>query len=665
MNLKIFALSLVLVGLTSAQCAASIFNRPTEPPPLSKTIKWTFTVKLNHHQNELVGLTGEDEFLGSWSLKESILLNRTSNPNVWQAVVDIPRDYQIYYRFYTCLVDSGGNRQIKHWETHRNPRVLEPQNDDGESSDTFGIIDDEKNTQRGWLTTETAIQFKLHNNPFTFKESIGDKKLLIKLEPVEYDIETFQHTYQDIIPSARANAEYTRYEYGNSKIKRQPVYGVPYEKDDVVIFYIIAADPSNVAYRLKVLFYDEDKPEVMHLMGYQFIHPESIFGDEGNFAVNIISPLFLSVIGNVSVDYLVTKPLPTPQLSFRGSMSDYWQSNWTLLDVGHRGLGKSLTVTTNAAPLIENTVATMKQSAVEGADAVEFDVQLTKDLIPVIYHDFCVYICLEARTPTKKEDLTKVYIHELTYEQLRSLRTYQVAGGKIVEYPAHYSEPREDLRLFPTLEDFFEKVPMSVGFDIEIKWPQMKTTGPEAIQTISKNLFVDEISEVILTKGCGRMIFITSFDADICTMFRIKQNIYPVAFISPSNSTFIDRRSVTIKDALNHVQAFDLIGVIPHTSHIVQDPSQVKMVLDIGKKILVWGNVNTVEDRTFFRNLNVTALVYDRIDVLIPEEENTSLFIDIQENGFFNYQCLNATFGLPRPKEDEPQNILPISRSRF
>lgn len=665
MNLKIFALSLVLVGFTSAQCAASIFNRPTEPPPLSKTIKWTFTVKLNHHQNEIVGLTGEDESLGSWNLKESILLNRTAIPNVWQATVEIPREYKIYYRFYTCLVDSAGNRQIKFWENHHTPRILEPQNDDGESSDTFGVIGEEKSTQRGWLTTETSIQLKFHNNPFTFKEDIGDKKLLIKLEPVEYDKELYQHSYQDIIPSARASAEYTRYEYGNSKIKRQPIYGVPFEKDDVVIFSITAADPSNVAYRLKVSFYDEDKPEVMHLMGYQFIHPEIITGDEGVFGVNIISPLFLSVIGNVSVEYVVTKPLPTPQLNFHGSFSEYWQSNWTLMDIGHRGLGKSLTVATNAAPITENTVASMKQSAAEGADAVEFDVQLTKDLVPVIYHDFFIYVCLEARAPTSQDDLIKVNIHELTYEQLRSLRTYQVVKKKVIEYPSHYSEPREDHRLFPTLEQFLDQVPKSVGFDVEIKWPQMKTTGPEANQTIGKNLFVDKITDVLLNKGCGRMIFLTSFDADICTMFRMKQNIYPVAFLSPTNSTFIDRRSVTIKDALNHAQAFDLLGVVPHTSHILRDPSQVKMVLDIGKQIFVWGNVNTAEDRTFFRSLNVTALIYDRIDVLIPEEDNTSLFIDLQENGFFDYQCLNKTFGVPRPKKEEPANIIPVSRSRF
>ena len=36
----------------------------------------------------------------------------------------------------------------------------------------------------------------------------------------------------------------------------------------------------------------------------------------------------------------------------------------------------------------ENTIASLKYAHAHGADMVEFDVQLSKDKIPVIYHDF-------------------------------------------------------------------------------------------------------------------------------------------------------------------------------------------------------------------------------------------------------------------------------------
>ena len=38
----------------------------------------------------------------------------------------------------------------------------------------------------------------------------------------------------------------------------------------------------------------------------------------------------------------------------------------------------------------ENTIASLRKAGAHGADYVEFDVQLTKDLVPVVYHDFTV-----------------------------------------------------------------------------------------------------------------------------------------------------------------------------------------------------------------------------------------------------------------------------------
>ena len=45
----------------------------------------------------------------------------------------------------------------------------------------------------------------------------------------------------------------------------------------------------------------------------------------------------------------------------------------------------------------ENTIESFKEAAAYGADMVEIDVQLTKDGIPVIYHDFHVKVNLRKR----------------------------------------------------------------------------------------------------------------------------------------------------------------------------------------------------------------------------------------------------------------------------
>ena len=44
----------------------------------------------------------------------------------------------------------------------------------------------------------------------------------------------------------------------------------------------------------------------------------------------------------------------------------------------------------------ENTLASMKDAIQHGADMVEFDVQVSKDLVPVLYHEF--RLCVQTRT---------------------------------------------------------------------------------------------------------------------------------------------------------------------------------------------------------------------------------------------------------------------------
>lgn len=46
----------------------------------------------------------------------------------------------------------------------------------------------------------------------------------------------------------------------------------------------------------------------------------------------------------------------------------------------------------------ENTLHSLNHAAKNGADFVEFDVQLTKDLVPIIFHDFHVLIRVAKRS---------------------------------------------------------------------------------------------------------------------------------------------------------------------------------------------------------------------------------------------------------------------------
>ena len=81
-----------------------------------------------------------------------------------------------------------------------------------------------------------------------------------------------------------------------------------------------------------------------------------------------------------------------------------------------------LCLSNSCANIRENTVASLKYAAEIGADMVEFDVQLSKDLIPVIYHDFHACIALKRKKEQDQTDLLEIPIKDLTLSQLQALK---------------------------------------------------------------------------------------------------------------------------------------------------------------------------------------------------------------------------------------------------
>lgn len=72
----------------------------------------------------------------------------------------------------------------------------------------------------------------------------------------------------------------------------------------------------------------------------------------------------------------------------------------------------------------------MKKAAEHGADMVEFDVQLSKDLVPVIYHDFHVYVSLKKKGDINSQhDMLELPMRELTLSQLKELKVRLIISG--------------------------------------------------------------------------------------------------------------------------------------------------------------------------------------------------------------------------------------------
>lgn len=109
----------------------------------------------------------------------------------------------------------------------------------------------------------------------------------------------------------------------------------------------------------------------------------------------------------------------------------------------------------------ENTIPAFEQALDMKSDYIELDIQLTKDLVPVVIHDGTVN-----RTTNRKG-----YVKDYTLEQLMTLD----AGSWFNEkYPMFAREIYAGLRI-PTLDQVFERFGKEVAYMIEIKDPNLNS----------------------------------------------------------------------------------------------------------------------------------------------------------------------------------------------
>ncbi|CAH2255305.1 glycerophosphocholine phosphodiesterase GPCPD1 isoform X1 [Pelobates cultripes] len=349
----------------------------------------------------------------------------------------------------------------------------------------------------------------------------------------------------------------------------------------------------------------------------------------GIITIPIMSRIARKTLGKVRVDYIIIKPIEGYNCDMRNSFSKYWKPR-TPLDVGHRGAGNS-TTTAKLAKVRENTVASLKNAASHGAAFVEFDVHLSKDLIPVIYHDLTCCISMKKKANASSVELFEIPVKELTFDQLQLLSLAHVTALKLKDrYDVCDEESVSDNHPFPSLHTVLESVPEDVGFNIEIKWICQEKCGKwdgNLSAYFDMNLFLDIILKTILENAGRRRIVFSSFDADICTMVRLKQNRYPILFLTQGQSEIypelMDLRSRSTPIAMSFAQFENLLGISVHTEDLLKNPHYIKEAKSKGLVVFCWGDdTNDPENRKLMREYGIDGLIYDRIYDWNPEQPN-------------------------------------------
>lgn len=369
--------------------------------------------------------------------------------------------------------------------------------------------------------------------------------------------------------------------------------------------------------------------------------------------VPIVEQKSLDLMGMLKFEYLCVTPFKHKQMSITRS-DTYWKQLVSTRVIGHRGLGKNFN-DRKSLQLGENTVESFIAAASLGASYVEFDVQLTKDYVPVVYHDFLV-----------AESGVDIPMHALTAEQFLGLGSQNSSEGHgkiflfekvkgngnvtrsfayddellgkynrprlMLSYHSYNKEPakiEDDLdrefkdqitsRMkltktwkekgfkgnsrghsiasdFVTLKELFKRLPKNVGFNIELKYPMLDEAESESMGEVAfdMNFYVDTILKTVYDENTtGRDILFSSFHPDICLLLSLKQPTIPILFLTEAGTaTMADIRASSLQNAIRFAKKWNLLGIVSAAKTLVQTPRLAQVVKSSGLVCVTYGVEN-------------------------------------------------------------------------
>ncbi|KAK9365836.1 GDPD-domain-containing protein [Lipomyces kononenkoae] len=500
----------------------------------------------------------------------------------------------------------------------------------------------------------------LKNNTSMVLVTLGSTDTRSNIPTVQLDKVPFSRVHSTQLDTALSLVISAGNAEGEPTVIDLPIQDNP--STEPIVFY--ATDPSKVRLLFDIVpTYAGNRNQILGravavLSTIKTSVRQSIRSLHETITVPIIQADTLDILGSVSFEFLVVSPFTHPNMTIAKS-STYWKSLASSPVIGHRGLGKNST-SRKSLQLGENTLQSFIAAANLGASYVEFDVQLTKDLVPVIYHDFLV-----------AETGIDVPMHALTLEQFLSVserRTPKVRSRnssprrvestkngslgvdaeppKVARRPRSLSLEMEQLdseyseRLkftrdfktkgfkgnsrglsiqapFTTLEAVFKTLPKNVGFNIECKYPMLDESQAEDMDdlAIELNQWVDSVLKLVYDHADGRDIIFSSFHPDVCLMLSLKQPSIPVLFLTESGTTpMADIRASSLQEAIRFASKWNLLGLVSACEPLILTPRLIRVVKESGLVCFTYGTMNNVPAYCKLQmNYGVDAVIVDSV----------------------------------------------------
>ncbi|XP_021297951.1 glycerophosphodiester phosphodiesterase GDPD1, chloroplastic-like [Herrania umbratica] len=270
------------------------------------------------------------------------------------------------------------------------------------------------------------------------------------------------------------------------------------------------------------------------------------------------------------------------------------------LVIGHRGHGMNMLQSSDSRmkAIKENSILSFNSAAKSPIDFIEFDVQVTKDDCPVIFHDDL--ILSEENGTVFEKRVTELCLAEfLCYGPQREagkegrclLR--KTKDGQIVKWDVETDDP------LCTLEEAFQSVEPSLGFNIELKFDDNIVYQQDYLVHV-----LQVILQVVFEFAKDRPIIFSSFQPDAAQLVRKLQNNYPVFFLTNGGTQlYYDVRRNSLEEAIKVCLEGGLQGIVSEIKGVFRNPGAVPKIKESKLSLLTYGQLNNVPEAVYMQHL--------------------------------------------------------------
>ncbi|XAR58312.1 Glycerophosphodiester phosphodiesterase [Bertholletia excelsa] len=279
--------------------------------------------------------------------------------------------------------------------------------------------------------------------------------------------------------------------------------------------------------------------------------------------------------------------------------------------VGHRGNGMNMLQSEDRRmkAFKENSLLSFEAASKFAVDFIEFDVQVTKDDCPVIFHDDNIVseenggICEKRVTALSLSEFLGYGPQREPGKMGKSLLRKTKEGNILC-----WNVEQDDSLC--TLEEAFHKVHPSLGFDIELKFDDHIQYQHEHLVHV-----LQAILKVVFEHAKDRPIIFSSFQPDAAQILRKLQSTYPVFFLTNGGTQlYCDVRRNSLEEAIKLCLEGGLQGIVSEVRGIFKNPGAVAKIKEANLSLLSYGKLNNVPEAVYMQHLmGVEGVIVDLV----------------------------------------------------